>query len=189
VITIIGAGALGSHVALFLRNMEQGLKVVDFDRIEAKNVMSQFHTKMSLGKNKAQAVQQSFQGLFGVKIDVVPHRLVLENAKEILGGADLIIDCTDRIAPREIIQLMARELKIPCLHGALAATGDFGRVIWSRHFVPDAESGEGATCEDGRFLPFFAMVSAVLAAEAQSFLKTGSRKSYQITPSGIIRVA
>ena len=116
-------------------------------------------------------------------------RIIIGSAKELLGGSDLIIDCTDRIAPREIMQATARELDIPCLHGALAATGDFGRAIWTEYFVPDAESGDGATCEDGRFLPFFAMVSSVVATAAQTFLKTGDKQSFQITPSGVLRVA
>lgn len=189
-ITIIGVGALGSHVALLLRNMKEGLKVVDFDRVEQKNIQAQFHTKMSLGKNKAQALSQAFQGMFGVKVECIPHRLTLDNAQGILQSAALIIDCTDNIAARQIITSTCRRHNIPCLHGALSASGDFGRVIWDEHFEPDAEGeGTGATCVDGEHLPFFAAVAAHLAVEVQRFLKTGKKCSYQLTPAGSIRLA
>ena len=62
-ITIIGAGALGSHVALLLRNMKQGLTVCDFDRIETKNLQAQFHGKMGLGMNKAVSLGRTFLGM------------------------------------------------------------------------------------------------------------------------------
>jgi molybdopterin/thiamine biosynthesis adenylyltransferase len=189
-ITIVGAGALGSHVALFLRNEKEGLRIVDFDRVEFKNTQAQFHTKMSLGKNKAQALQQGFKGLFGVNIlSVIPYKLTQNNVKELLEGSELVIDCTDNFQARNDISAAVRNMGIPCLHGALSADGSFAVVMWDEHFKPDAETGDGATCEDGEHLPFFAAASAHLAMEAQLFLRTGKKRSFQITPSGIVRVA
>ena len=77
-LVIVGVGALGSHLALLLRNAGVPLVLVDFDRVEAKNTMSQFHTRMGLGRNKAQALQQSLKGLFGLDATAIPHRLPLE---------------------------------------------------------------------------------------------------------------
>jgi molybdopterin/thiamine biosynthesis adenylyltransferase len=190
VITIIGVGALGSHVALFLRNEKAGLKVVDFDRVESKNTQAQFHTKLGQSKNKALALQQGFQGLFGQRIEAVPHRLMLENAKEVLTGSKLVLDCTDNKAARQIISSFIGRMGLPCLHGALSAAGDFGQVIWDEHFKADAEdAGAGATCIDGEHLPFFALVASKLAIEAQLFLRTGKKRSWQVSPSGVIQVA
>lgn len=189
-ITIVGAGALGSHVAFLLRNEKPGLKVVDFDRVEQKNILAQFHTKMSLGRNKAQALQQALQGMFGVKIEAVPHKLTADNAETVLGGSELVIDCTDNIAARNVIMDTVRKLDLPCLHGALSASGGFGQIIWDDIFKPDAESGDGAeTCVDGEHLPFYATTSAYIAVEAQMFLKNGKKKSWQVSLSGIIQVA
>lgn len=189
-ITLVGVGALGSHVALFLRNEKAGLKVVDFDRVDAHNTQAQFHTKLGMSKNKALALQQGFQGLFGQRIEAVPHRLMLENAKEVLQGSKLVIDCTDNIAARQIISSFVGRLGIPCLHGALSAAGDFAQVVWDEHFQPDEESKEaGATCVDGEHLPFFALAASYLALEAQSFLRTGKKRSFQVSPAGVIRVA
>jgi molybdopterin/thiamine biosynthesis adenylyltransferase len=189
-ITIVGAGALGSHVALFLRNEKSGLKIVDFDRVEQKNTQAQFHTKMSLGKNKTQALQQGMRGLFDVRVDAAPYRMTKDNAAVLICGSDIVVDCTDNIEARVIISAAAFHFRLPCIHGALSAAGDFAQVIWDEHFKPDAESKEdGATCVDGEHLPFFAMAAAHLAVEIQSFLKTKKRRSWQITPSGVIRVA
>lgn len=185
-IIIVGVGALGSHVALLLRN-EASIKAVDFDRVETKNTLSQFHGKPSVGKNKAQAAQQVFQYLFGVKLETIPHRLTGDNAKEILSGAALMIDCLDNAASREVVQGFSRTAKVPCLHGALAANGAFGRVVWDERFEIDTEDAAGApTCEDGEHLPFIGVVSSLLARSAQEFLRRGRKIGFEVNPIGVI---
>lgn len=188
-VVIVGAGALGSHLVLFARNWDCDLKVVDFDRIEAKNTQAQFHSRSGLRKNKAQALQQTLQFLFGLKIGMVPHRLTADNAEQVLGGADLVIDCTDNAEARRTIQAFVRANDIPCLHGALSGDGTFARIVWDEHFTEDEEGAEGeATCEDGQQLPFFAMAGAQIAVIAQMFLKDGKRASVQLMPMGIVRL-
>lgn len=183
-VTIVGVGALGSHVALLLRN-EAALKVVDFDRIESKNVLAQFHSKTSIGKNKASALQQTISFLFGLKTEAVPHKLTSDNAEQLLGGTELIVDCLDNAAARKVVQDYARRTSTPCLHGALAADGGFGRVVWDDRFVIDGEAGAGAaTCEGGEHLPFIAIVSAYIARSAQMYLKSGKKIGFEINPIG-----
>ena len=189
-VVIVGAGALGSHLALFARNWENPLRIVDFDKVEQKNTQAQFHSRMGLRRNKAQALQQGLQGLFGVKVEAVPHKLVKDNVAQLLSGAALVVDCTDNAAARRTIQDYVRANKIPCLHGALSADGSFGRVVWDEHFTADEEGQEGeATCEDGVTLPFFALAAAQVAVVAQKFLEDGARQSFQISPAGAVRLA
>jgi molybdopterin/thiamine biosynthesis adenylyltransferase len=186
-ITIVGAGALGSHVALFLRNYD--LRIVDFDRIEQKNILAQFHTKMGLGKNKAKALSQALQGMFGAGTEVVAHKLTKDNWSQVLMDSDLILDCTDNIAARTLIHEYWDEYAVPVLHGALSADGTFARIIWAEDFVADAEGEDGeATCIDGEHLPFFASAAAFMAVEVQRFMKTGKKRSFQLTPTGILRL-
>ena len=187
-IIIVGVGALGSHVLLNARNWDAQFKVLDFDRVEQKNTQAQMHTKMSLRHNKAQAIQKAMQGMFGLKVEAVPHKLTDDNAEKLLAGADLILDCTDNIEARRLIMRISDFWKIPTLHGSLSAAGDFSRVMWTEHFEPDAESGDGATCEDGEQLPFFALAAAHVAQEAQRFLKDGTKRSLQITPTSVMRL-
>jgi molybdopterin/thiamine biosynthesis adenylyltransferase len=194
-ITIVGLGALGSHVALFLRN-EDKMKLIDFDKVEQKNILAQFHSKMGLGRNKALALNQAMLGLFGLMNDGFAAKLAKDNRDVILGGSvgsdlpKLLLDCTDNAEARRLIQDYAKKHKVPCLHGALSADGTFARVIWTEHFVLDEEGTEGeATCIDGEHLPFFAMAASVMSVEAQRFLKTGKKCSFQLTPSGLTRLA
>ena len=185
-VVMVGVGALGSHVLSMCRNLEVSWKVIDFDRVEQKNVASQMHTKMSLGRNKAQAIQQSMMGFYGLKIDAVPHKLTAENVEQLLGDADLVLDCVDNGATRRIIQDFAKARGIACLHGGLSADGHFGRVMWSEMFVIDDESVVGQpTCEGGEHLGFINLVSSVMAMCAQAFIKDGKRTSWHVFPAGM----
>jgi molybdopterin/thiamine biosynthesis adenylyltransferase len=187
-VTIVGVGAIGSHVALLLRN-EATLRIVDMDRVESKNVMSQFHGRPGVGKGKVQSLQQSMQLMFGLRIEGIPHRLTEDNQDQLLSGSDLIVDCLDNAKSRIIVQSYARRTGTPCLHGALAPGGQFGQAIWDPAFRIDDESGMGgATCENGEHLPFIAMVSALVAQSAKLFLREGRTVGFQAYPGGFNKV-
>lgn len=184
-VVIVGVGALGSHLALLARNLDVQLVLVDFDRVEQKNVLSQFHTKMGLGRNKAQALVQAFRGMFGVKVEAVPHRLTADNVDTVLGRADIVVDCLDNGASRRLVQDWVRAHDIPCLHGALSADGQYGRVVWDDLFHIDDEDVEGApTCEGGEHLPFIAQVSAQLAFALQQHVEHDRNRSWDLFPGG-----
>jgi len=186
-IVVLGVGALGSHAVMLMRNFDAQLRIVDFDRIERKNVASQFHSRTGVGKNKTQSLAQTMNFLFGVKIQTIPHKLVEDNLDQLLGGSDLVVECFDNGASRRLVQGYVREHAIPCLHGAVDAEGSFGRVIWDENFIIDDEGAIGAgTCEGGENLPFIGLVSSVLTRTAQVFLKDGLRSGYAITPNGVI---
>jgi molybdopterin-synthase adenylyltransferase len=188
-VVIVGVGALGSHVLQFSRGLEVEFSLIDFDRIEQKNTASQFHGKPGVGKNKVQAIQQTMQLLWGLKVGGIPHKLTSENDDQLLSGADLLVDCLDNGPARRVVQGFARRTHTPCLHGALAADGVFGRVIWDEDFVIDDVDEGAATCEDGQHLPFIVMVSSCIARSVQEFLSTGKRLSFQVTPlSGASRL-
>lgn len=188
-ITIIGVGALGSHLVFLLRNEKATIRIVDFDRVEMKNVASQFHWKGNVGKKKVEALKQSMQFAYGCQLEIIGNRLTDDNADQLLGGADLLVDCLDNGASRRIVQAFAKKHTVACLHGALAANGEFGRVVWTENFTVDDESGAGApTCEDGEFLPFISVVASYLAFAAQRFLRDNARISFSIWPGGVQKI-
>jgi len=187
IITIVGVGALGSHVAVLLRN-EAKLRLIDFDRVEQKNTLAQFHSRPNVGKLKVNALQGTMQLLWGIKPEAFPQRLAANNTDALLKGSDLIIDCLDNGEARRLVAGWAATNSTPCLHGALAADGAFGRAIWSEHFRIDDESNAGAaTCESGEHLPFIAITASWIARAAQVFLKTGKKLGFSISPVGVIQ--
>lgn len=188
-IVIVGVGALGSHLVQFVRNEKIEIKIVDFDRVEQKNVMSQFHGKPGVGKNKVAALQQTMDFLFKRQIAAVGNKLVAENIDVLLKGATLVVDCLDNGASRRLVQDYVRKHGVACLHGALAPGGEFGRSIWDDQFVIDSEVGAGAaTCDDGEFLPFIALTAAYLARSIQLFLKDGKKVGFSISPVGAVAI-
>jgi molybdopterin-synthase adenylyltransferase len=186
-VVIVGVGALGSHVALFIRNMAN-LRLIDMDHVEFKNVLSQFHSKPSVGKSKVESFKQTMNFLFGIKVSTIGNKLVENNAAQLFGNADLILDCLDNAEARRIVQGYARKEKVPCLHGGLAADGAYGLSRWDEDFVIDDGATGAATCEDGAHLPFIALVSAYIARSAQEFLLSGKKHGYMISPQNATRV-
>jgi hypothetical protein len=192
-VVIVGVGALGSHVVLFSRNWKADIAVIDHDRVEVRNIASQFHSQMGSGKQKAKALEAAMQGLFHRPIEPFPVKLTKDNVRQLLGDASLIIDCTDNHEARSLIQHFAlgfsKNCIVPCLHGCLSAAGDVARVIWTENFAPDPEGETGqATCEDGENLWFHGLAGAIIAGVAQKFLETGKKQSFQITPTSFIRL-
>ncbi len=185
---ILGVGALGSHLVQFLRSEELTLSVLDFDRTEAKNLLSQFHGLPSKGRLKVEAIKQTMLFLWGGKLAAHPVRLTADNV-EILGNANLLVDCFDNGESRRLVAAFAKHKKIPCIHAGLAADGTFARVVWTDDFIVDDEPSTGIpTCEDGAFLPFIALTASYLALAVQAFTRNGQKFAYQISPGGTFRV-
>jgi hypothetical protein len=159
------------------------------DRVEQKNVMSQFHGKPGVGRHKVDALKQTMDFLFKRQIVTVGNKLVAENIDALMKGATLVVDCLDNGASRKLVQDYVRKHNLSCLHGALAPGGEFGRSIWDAQFVIDSEVGAGAaTCEDGEFLPFIALTAAYMARSIQLFLKDGKKIGFSISPVGAVAI-
>jgi molybdopterin/thiamine biosynthesis adenylyltransferase len=145
---------------------------------------------MGLGKYKTMSLQSAMQGLFKTKILTACVELNRDNVKEVLRGSSLVIDCTDNYTARSNIQEYCSDVAIPCLHCALAGTGDYARVVWSEDFVIDREDSDGAaTCEDGHALPFHTQAAALAAQEVQKYLEGGKMESWHLTPFSVLRIA
>jgi molybdopterin-synthase adenylyltransferase len=181
-IIIVGVGALGSHLVQLLRNVDATIKVIDYDRVEHKNVHSQFHGKPHVGRLKVDAVKASMALMWGTKTEIIGTRLGMANAHSILCDSDLIVDCLDNAHSRQIVIDYAKRKEIPCVHGALAADGAFGRVIWDPDFKVDSEDVPGqATCDEGDHLAFIACVSSYLAMAVAGWLRDDKKINYSVS--------
>ncbi len=188
-LTLCGVGALGSHFLQFIRNENVEINVIDNDRVDSTNTLSQFYGRSSVGKLKVESMKQMMDFLYKKKITTNSNRLTEYNVEQLLGGADLIVDTFDNAASRSLVQAYARAYDITCVHGALAAGGAFGRVFWTEGFVIDSEVGAGAaTCANGEFLSFITLTASYLAQSVHTFLGTGKKVGYSISPGGAFAI-
>ena len=122
-VAVIGAGGLGGHVVELLARMGIGtLRVIDGDTFAAHNLNRQLlATEHNLGQNKAVAAAVRVAMVnSAVTVDVVPDMLTEDNARRLLNGMDVIVDCLDNFSARMIAGGAARELSVPLVHAAIA---------------------------------------------------------------------
>ena len=189
-IAVCGVGALGSTAVQYLRNVDAELRLIDFDRVESKNLAAQWFVKQSLGKNKAEAARLQLANFYGVKSEAMGVRLRADNAAQLLADCALAVDCFDNADSRLVLSEAARAFGVPLVHAALAADGTFGLVRWDERFTADREDAEvQATCEGGEHLPMIGLVGATLARAIQDFVRDRARHDYSVSLSGVLRTS
>lgn len=177
-----GVGALGSHAATLCRTLPVELALVDFDRVESRNLLSQAFTRPGVGKNKAEVLRLQLRNFYGVSSAAYPVRLTTANIAEVAAGAELLVDCLDNVEGRLVVLEYARSAGVASVHAGLSADGTFGLVRWGERFVPDAEDEPGQpTCEGGEHLPFIGLVAATLAGVVRDFVRTGECRDALVT--------
>ena len=121
-IVIIGCGGLGSSLAYALGSSGIGeIHLVDFDEVSVHNIHRQIAFKLGdEGKLKASVVKESIEARCPyVKVRAHIGRLEAFTCKGI--KVDLIIDATDNLPTRALIDLYAKEVKTPWLYGSVEA--------------------------------------------------------------------
>ena len=166
------------------RDLEQELAAIDFDKVETKNLASQWFVKQMVGKNKATAAKMQLLNFYDVKLLDYSLKLTALNVEAILGPAGLVVDCFDNAASRRVIQDFVRAKQKACVHAGLAANGEFGVVRWDSHFTIDSEDLPGqATCEGRGFLPLILRASSSLVSSIQVFLGEKKQLNWNISQS------
>jgi adenylyltransferase/sulfurtransferase len=102
----IGTGGLGSPAALYLAAAGVGtIGLVDDDLVDLSNLQRQVvHGTSALGEPKVLSAARRLADL-NPEIRIVPHqaRLTRENARDLLAGYQLAVDCTDNFATRYLV--------------------------------------------------------------------------------------
>ncbi len=182
-VVFCGGGALGSHALFLARDLQHELAVIDFDRVETKNLASQWFVKQMVGKNKATALKMQLLNFYDVKLQDYTVKLTALNIDTILKEAGLVVECFDNAESRRVVQTYVRTKQKRCIHAGLAANGEFGVVRWDEHFTIDEEGAPGqATCEGRGFLPIILRVSGSLVASLQFFLADGQMVNWNVSP-------
>jgi molybdopterin-synthase adenylyltransferase len=132
---LVGCGALGTVVANLLVRAGLGrLRIVDRDFVELSNLQRQTLFEEADAREslpKAVAAERRLRSINSdVRVEAVVTDLVPENAQELLGGFDLIIDGTDNFETRLLLNDAAISLDTPWIYAA--AVGSYGVTLTIR---------------------------------------------------------
>lgn len=121
-VLIVGAGGLGSPVALYLAGTGVGhLGLVDADMVSLSNLQRQIlHGTAAVGHPKVESAKDRLLDFNpDVRVEIYNETFTSQSARHIAGGYDLIIDGTDNFPTRYLINDIALQLGIPFVYGAI----------------------------------------------------------------------
>ena len=119
---LVGAGGLGSPIALYLAAAGVGhLRIVDDDRIERSNLQRQIiHRDADVGLSKVVSAAAAIGALNpDVEVEAVAARLTTDNVDALLLGCDLVIDGADNFPTRYLINRACLRHRLPWVYGAV----------------------------------------------------------------------
>ncbi|NEG95730.1 molybdopterin-synthase adenylyltransferase MoeB [Bifidobacterium sp. SMB2] len=121
-VLIIGAGGLGSPVALYLAAAGVGtIGIVDDDVVDVSNLQRQvIHDDDRVGMPKTESAKLSINRLNpDVKVNVHRTLFTADNAADIIAGYDLVVDATDNFAAKFLINDACVLAGKPFIHGGV----------------------------------------------------------------------
>lgn len=133
-IAIIGIGAIGTVAAeLLLRSGITTLTLIDNDTVEETNLQRQLlYQESDLQKNKALAAKQQLLKINSTaKITTIPQRLTKTNLK-ILKKSHLILDCTDNLETRFLINDFCKQHHLPWIYASAIRTHGYVMPIFPK---------------------------------------------------------
>jgi adenylyltransferase/sulfurtransferase len=105
-VLVVGAGGLGSPLALYLAAAGIGtIGIIDHDRLELSNLQRQVaHATARIGRNKAESAAEALAALNPeTRVEVHPRRLDAAAARELIPRYDIICDGTDNFGARFLL--------------------------------------------------------------------------------------
>ena len=122
-VLIIGAGGLGSPVAMYLAAAGVGrIGLVDDDTVDLSNLQRQLlHGTKDVGRPKVVSAEESLLGIDpGLCVEIHHTRLSPENALSLMGeGWDIVVDGTDNLPTRYLIDDACALLGLPWVYGSV----------------------------------------------------------------------
>lgn len=173
-VLVVGAGGLGCPSALYLAGAGIGrIGILDYDEVELTNLHRQLlHSESTVGLTKVDSAQAYLEEL-NSQIEVTTHhtQLTSENALKVIGAYDIVVDATDNVATRYLLNDACVLLKKPLVSGsALQLEGqltvyNFNGGPCYRCLFPNPPPPETVTnCGDGGVLGAITGVIGALQA-------------------------
>lgn len=112
-VCILGAGGLGSNVAIMLSRAGVGeFFIIDFDIVEASNLNRQHYFLKDLGSSKIEALKEQILGINPyAKVQILNKKITSENVREILRDEKIICECFDGAENKAMIANLSAEYK------------------------------------------------------------------------------
>lgn len=181
-VVIVGAGGLGSPVALSLAAAGVGtLRLVDDDVVDLSNLQRQtLFTLADVGRPKAEAAAERLRAAApAARIEAHAVRLTAETAWELLEDADLVVDGSDNFATKFLVNDACVLGELPLVTGGIRQW--LGQVFTVRPghgpcyrclFEEPPPAGEIPSCAEAGVLGAIAgIVGALQAREALRCLR------------------
>lgn len=179
---VVGAGGLGSPVALYLASAGVGrITLVDHDTVSLTNLQRQIaHDMASLERPKVASAAERMTALNpGIAVRALAQRADAALLDAELPHTDVVIDCSDNFATRQAINAACVRHGRPLVSGA--ATGFDGQIsvydprggqrpCYACLFPPSAQFEEVACATLGVFAPLVGIIGSMQAAEALKLL-------------------
>lgn len=121
-VAIVGAGGLGSPVAIYLAVAGVGtLRMVDHDVVSLSNLNRQIlHGDEDLGQKKIDSARRKLAKLNPhVQVEGVCETVTEDNVSNLLDGCDAIVDALDNIPTRLVLNRYAVSRGVALFHGAV----------------------------------------------------------------------
>jgi len=179
-VLVVGAGGLGSPVALYLAAAGVGrLIIADFDRVDLTNLQRQIlHATDRIGTAKAESARRTLHAL-NPEIEIVPigRRLEGELLQEQVAASDAVVDGSDNFATRFAVNAACVATGRPLIAGAVIRWEGQVSVYTGRPGDPCYRClyGSGGKVEDtcsqnGILAPVAGIIGSIQATETLKVL-------------------
>ncbi len=121
-IFIAGAGGLGSPASIYLAVAGVGnIRICDFDSPDLSNLNRQIlHNHGRIGINKALSAKQTLEELNPhINVTAFTEKILPESVDDLVGDAEIIVDCMDNFPTRYLLNECAIRKGIPLMFGSI----------------------------------------------------------------------
>ena len=180
-VLIVGAGGLGSPVAMYLAAAGVGhLTIYDNDQVDLSNLQRQIaHHTHNVGMDKVISTLETVKNLNSdVNVRAIKAKLEGETLENEVQVADIVLDCSDNFTTRFSINAACVKLKKPLVSGAAIRFEGQVSVFNSRennspcyNCLYQQEGEELQTCStNGVIAPITGIVGSIQALEAMKLI-------------------
>ncbi len=175
---VIGAGGLGSPVALYLGTAGVGtITIVDHDTVDVTNLQRQIaHDLSRVGQPKALSAKASIQRINpGITVHALVERADAARLNTLVAAADVVIDCCDNFDTRHAVNAACVAHRKPLVSGAAIGFDGQITVYDTRQaempcyacIFPASSTVEETRCATmGVFAPLVGIIGSMQASEA-----------------------